>query len=107
MLCSFEKLLSALHGNADVELIDPIPQCPKHADIVCASQAGKCPVGNKKNCGQELSFYYQGAHLYNLTVTFTAFPNTRVGYIRDTDLQICRMLKKNIIQKSDLEELSE
>lgn len=107
MLCSFEHLLSVLKTTNGIEFIStvPIPNCPKNADIVCSGAAGHCPIGNKKDCKQGFQFYYQERSIFFLTVNFTAYPNTRLGYVRDTDLQIKRMLRKQIIKQSDLVEI--
>ncbi len=107
MLCSFDHLLAVLKSTEEIEFISmiPIPCCPKNADIVCSKHAGHCPLGNKRDCEQEFKFHYQGKNLFYLTVNFTAYPDTRLGYVRNTDSQIKRMLNKQIIKQSDLVEI--
>lgn len=78
-----------------------IPDCPKHADPVCAEIAGKCQNGNSRSCLQRCLFYF-GSTLYIIPVTFLLAPGGHDGYVLDTDVAIRRLIRKGIIDLSSL-----
>ncbi len=96
-----DNLMSVLDKNEDVEFISK-SICPKNNDAMCRAKVDNCASGNKRNCEQWLEFYYQSKSIYRLKVMFKISPCENNGYVRFTDMQVLKMLKKGIIRQEDL-----
>lgn len=102
---SFDDLIKALK-NKGVELIDPIPSCPMHLNYVCMEMAGKCDLGNKRQCIQFMRFLHD-KKFFAVQVLFSFYKNSKTGFVRTEDLGITAILKDGILGLEELVELSE
>lgn len=99
-MCSFDKLVALLKGR--VEFCTPIPACPRHASVMCAKDAGKCEVGNNRECTQWLTLFI-GRSPFTVLVKFVYTPDSRTGFFSSTDTAIRRMIIKGVLTAGDLE----
>lgn len=102
--CSFDSLLHWLDTKG-VEFVEPIPSCPKHLNYVCMQMAGKCSIGNKRQCVQLLQFIHEN-RFFSVQVIFSFTENSKTGFIRSEDTGIKRMLSRHMITESELAEMS-
>lgn len=101
---SFDDLVKALK-NKGAELIDPIPGCPMHLNYVCMGMAGKCHLGNKRQCIQFMRFMHD-KRFFTVQVLFSFYENSKTGFVRTEDLGITAILKGGILCLEELVELS-
>lgn len=105
MIYRFSDFLGFLRTQPDVELVDPVPACPKHASPVCAQQTGSCPDGNERRCPQKCCFYC-GTSLNVVSVTFLLTRGGQEGYVLSTDMAVSKLERKGVLDLSGLTPVS-
>lgn len=99
----WEKLLLKLQQlKADID--EPIPACPKSADIVCSLASGNCEQGNKSTCIQWCAFFVEKRRFF-IPVTFVIKPNSRDGFILAESSCIKNLVLHRILLESDIKKL--
>ena len=101
MICKFSHLLANLQSVPGYQQQYPVPNCPKHADIVCSKMTGNCDIGNNRQCEQTFSFFID-TKLFFVAIKFVWQNNTKEGYFDSSSIAIQKLIDLNVITRNML-----
>ncbi len=103
----FSSVCEELRKNPAVKFLDTVPRCPKNADLDCVKKQADCKQGKSIECKQKISFFVDEKSLKILYPKFYVVIDKKFqGIIRDSDISILWLIKKGIINKENLIEIS-
>lgn len=99
----FSSVYEELKKNPAIKFLDPIPKCPKNADLDCIREQTDCKQGKFIECKQRISFFVDEKSLKILYPKFYIINDKEFhGIVRDSDIGILWLINKGIIKKENL-----
>lgn len=98
----FDDILAQLKTLPDfLSYSDPIPKCPKSADVRCTSEYKTCTDGITNNCIQYFD-YSVNSRLFSIEVRFYDAPESHRGLVLDKSVALIWLFKKGLLDEAAL-----